>query len=373
MTTAASAAGSAPFRIPNGTAPTAPVAGDVWVASSALWYYSGTNSYQFATINGANSYTARQTHAPTATIGTLNVAGSADPSGPASWDIWGNSTAGKLRYFFGSVQTVATEAYVTGLGYATSASLASYAPLAGATFTGAIITPAATTASAFLNLPHGTQPTTPNNGDVFTTTSGLFARINGSTLQFAAINASTLSFGGTSLSFGTSAATSTINVGTGATTTGVTKTIAIGTAGVAGSTTNITVGTSSGGTSTITLNGTVNASGLANGVKAWVNFNGTGTVAMRANYNVSSITDNGVGDYTINFTTAMADTNYLVINGPTPAAGTSATAGVWFSGLKTDATGAAVSKLVGSCRVVTAQLTSGTLIDCPEVYFAILR
>ena len=45
-------------------------------------------------------------------------------------------------------------------------------------------------------------------------------------------------------------------------------------------------------------------------VKAWVNFNGTGTVAIRAGYNVSSITDNGVGNYTVNFTTAMSDSNY---------------------------------------------------------------
>lgn len=44
--------------------------------------------------------------------------------------------------------------------------------------------------------------------------------------------------------------------------------------------------------------------------KAWVNFNGTGTVAIRASYNVSSITDNGIGDYTVNFTTAMPDANY---------------------------------------------------------------
>ena len=44
--------------------------------------------------------------------------------------------------------------------------------------------------------------------------------------------------------------------------------------------------------------------------KAWVNFNGTGTVAIRAGYNVSSITDNGAGDYTVNFTTAMPDANY---------------------------------------------------------------
>jgi len=51
--------------------------------------------------------------------------------------------------------------------------------------------------------------------------------------------------------------------------------------------------------------------------RAWVNFNGTGTVAIRASGNVSSITDNGTGDYTVNFTNAMPDTNYstLVSNG----------------------------------------------------------
>ena len=44
--------------------------------------------------------------------------------------------------------------------------------------------------------------------------------------------------------------------------------------------------------------------------KAWVNFNGSGTVAIRASGNTTSITDNGVGDYTINFTTAIVDANY---------------------------------------------------------------
>ena len=47
--------------------------------------------------------------------------------------------------------------------------------------------------------------------------------------------------------------------------------------------------------------------------RAWVNFNGTGTVAIRASGNVTSITDNGTGDYTVNFTTAMPDANYCVI------------------------------------------------------------
>lgn len=46
--------------------------------------------------------------------------------------------------------------------------------------------------------------------------------------------------------------------------------------------------------------------------KAWVNFNGTGTVAIRDDYGVSSITDLGVGSYTINFTANMANVNYVV-------------------------------------------------------------
>jgi hypothetical protein len=50
----------------------------------------------------------------------------------------------------------------------------------------------------------------------------------------------------------------------------------------------------------------------AYGCRAWVNFNGTGTVAIRASGNVSSITDNGTGDYTVNFTTAISDANYGV-------------------------------------------------------------
>lgn len=48
--------------------------------------------------------------------------------------------------------------------------------------------------------------------------------------------------------------------------------------------------------------------------KAWVNFNGTGTVAIRRAFNVSSITDNGTGDYTVNFTNAMADANYSAVS-----------------------------------------------------------
>jgi hypothetical protein len=62
-------------------------------------------------------------------------------------------------------------------------------------------------------------------------------------------------------------------------------------------------GPSAGGT-------TYSARGVS---KAWVNFNGTGTIAARDSENVSSLTDNGTGDYTANFTNAMGNANYSVV------------------------------------------------------------
>lgn len=70
--------------------------------------------------------------------------------------------------------------------------------------------------------------------------------------------------------------------------------------------------------STLRVNAITDTSGTAANLylpgvaRAWVSFNGTGTVAIRASLNVSSITDNGTGDYTVNFTTALADANYCV-------------------------------------------------------------
>jgi hypothetical protein len=67
--------------------------------------------------------------------------------------------------------------------------------------------------------------------------------------------------------------------------------------------------------SPLQLRNGLNASGSAPvyACRAWVNFNGTGTVAIRASGNVSSITDNGSGAYTINFTTGLVDGNYAVL------------------------------------------------------------
>lgn len=79
---------------------------------------------------------------------------------------------------------------------------------------------------------------------------------------------------------------------------------------------NITLGGASAATG-YTADGSITApaSSVArfkNTSKFWVNFNGTGTVAIRDSFNVTSITDNGTGDYTINFTNALTDANYFV-------------------------------------------------------------
>ena len=65
--------------------------------------------------------------------------------------------------------------------------------------------------------------------------------------------------------------------------------------------------------------GGINGAQLA---KAWVNFNGTGTVAIRDSYNVSSITDNGTGDYTINYSTALNNSNYCALGSSRVVIGT---------------------------------------------------
>jgi len=93
-----------------------------------------------------------------------------------------------------------------------------------------------------------------------------------------------------------------------------------------------------------------------NACKAWVNFNGTGTVAIRDSYNVSSITDNGTGDYTVNFTDAMSDANYSCLATTT-------------NGLYATDYGAA-NHLAASVRVVTRS-DGGIVTDADTVDVAI--
>ena len=103
--------------------------------------------------------------------------------------------------------------------------------------------------------------------------------------------------------------------------------------------------------------------------KAWVNFNGTGTVAIRASYNVSSITDNGTGDYTVNFTTAMVDANYAVTALQTSFSTTNAGQAVYLSG---DATTGATLKSTLQVRVLCFANVAA-LADYAQLNVAIFR
>lgn len=104
---------------------------------------------------------------------------------------------------------------------------------------------------------------------------------------------------------------------------------------------------------------------------AWVNFNGTGTVAIRASYNVSSITDNGVGDYTVNFTSALPDANYSIVGLPNSygVANIQAVLNVQAA----SSSSAATTKTSAAVRICTGAGSSGTVADFNDVSVAIFR
>jgi hypothetical protein len=99
--------------------------------------------------------------------------------------------------------------------------------------------------------------------------------------------------------------------------------------------------------------------------RAWVNFNGTGTVAIRGSGNVTSITDNGTGDYTVNFTTAMPDANYSA------TLGYARTTTQLKDGIGIIASSSAVT--TSSIKVIFGDVSASTLVDFSLVNVAIFR
>jgi uncharacterized protein (AIM24 family) len=106
----------------------------------------------------------------------------------------------------------------------------------------------------------------------------------------------------------------------------------------------------------------------AYGCRAWVNFNGTGTPAIRASGNVQSITDNGVGDYTVVFTTALPDVNYSFVGG-----GQIDTTAADGNRLTVSARRGSGDIAVGSLRIVTGGSSVSTTLDPTVVTIAIFR
>jgi len=110
------------------------------------------------------------------------------------------------------------------------------------------------------------------------------------------------------------------------------------------------------------MNSGFGSSATAYGCRAWVNFVGTGTVSINASGNVSSITDNGTGDYLVNFTTAMPDDDYA-----TQATSKSTGSGTGYLAILKNAT-----QTTSAVNILTIDVAGGTY-NSGLVCVAVLR
>mgnify|MGYP003344750567 CR=1 FL=1 len=114
---------------------------------------------------GAVAYTGKQTFVtPSTSSASILLPHGASPTTPADGDTW-TTTSGLFARINGSTQQ--------------------YVPLSGGTFTGLVATVASTAGTSGFRLPHGVAPTSPSNGDTWSTTTGMFMRVSSVTRQFA--------------------------------------------------------------------------------------------------------------------------------------------------------------------------------------------
>jgi hypothetical protein len=188
--------------------------------------------------------------------------------------------------------TVTNGVYTTGGQTIAGVKTFSSSPVVPTPTAGDNSTKVATT--AFVTTKVGTLGTmSSQNANAVTISGGTIAGITDLTVADGGTGVSTLSANAVLLGNGTSAL----------------QTVAPSTSGNV-LTSNGTTWTSAAAATGITI---TTGSAPYYGARAFVNFNGTSTVTIRASSNVSSITDNGTGDYTVNFTTAMPDINYTTV------------------------------------------------------------
>ncbi|MGI9143747.1 MAG: hypothetical protein ACR2IJ_11215 [Fluviibacter sp.] len=104
----------------------------------------------------------------------------------------------------------------------------------------------------------------------------------------------------------------------------------------------------------------VQSNGVTTNALAWLNYKGTATRAINASYNVSSVTYNGTGDYSVNFTTALTDANYAGLIGVSDTPGLNRIGGAY--------TGTRTTSLF---RVITSAATTAAQTDNAEISVAI--
>ena len=314
------------------TAPLAVTAGNLAVDLSA-YLTSATAASTYQTLAGMSSYLTTATAAttyyplsgnPSAFLVAADIAGKANLASPS---FTGNVT-------ISSSTGAALFIEQTGTGnILTLHDQASDTTFVTIDANGKVSTNASeATNGAGFNIAHGVAPTTPVNGDIWTTTSAVFARINAGTQQLMNLGSTqtvsgSITFSNASQTLGSSTATGTINVASGATISASTKTVNVATGGVSGSTTTTTIGPVLGA-STTSIGNTTAAStlNLATGAtltattKA-VNIGTSGVAGSTTNIAIGSTTGtstttlqgttNGITQTAADSTTALATTAFV--------------------------------------------------------------
>ena len=122
------------------------------------------------------------------------------------------------------------------------------------------------------------------------------------------------------------------------------------------------------------LDGAQSGSAPIYAARAWVNFNGISTVSINAQGNVSSITDNGTGDYTINFSTALPDTSYAVCGFGVALTSGNLTGGSLVTYYPSgSSTFLPLTKTTSAARILTGNPSSGSAGDVGDISFMAIR
>lgn len=189
LLTAATTATNAGLNLPHGTAPTTPVNGDLWTTTAALFVRINGVTQQLGTGTGTigGSIAANQVaygSGANAIQGSAALTFSGTDLSTTGHIFTADGTAGAPALSFTSDPTLGAYRVSAGtLGVAVGGVLT--ASISATAFTSTVIGvfPASTTGAASIRLPHGVAPTSPVNGDLWTTTTAVFARINGATQQ----------------------------------------------------------------------------------------------------------------------------------------------------------------------------------------------
>jgi hypothetical protein len=186
VNTIASTTAGAGFFIKPGTAPTTPINGDVWLTTGTagvISYRAAATTQTIPTRELPNTFTNTNTFS-----GTFTASGTTASLGTAT-------TASNVNVGTGAIASGTKTVNIGTAGTTGSTTNINIGTTGGGTSTANVnallISRASTATQAGLRILPGVAPTSPVNGDIWTTTAGAFARINGATRSLAAPNFAT--------------------------------------------------------------------------------------------------------------------------------------------------------------------------------------